>query len=148
MSIFDRLNLIEITIISSNIIVRSSPLRLFALVQYSEPGKPYSDQEELLRLPSFKKMSIYDILDLTEISTIIIIMTFICLGSIQCTRFKVTFVLARRPYETNRLNRPPRKKITNFNIRAACMRIGLLRNISVKTLTFFLLLLLKLGTDK
>ena len=36
--IFDRLNLIEITIISSNIIVRSSPLRLFALVQYSAPG--------------------------------------------------------------------------------------------------------------
>lgn len=111
MSIFDRLNLIEITIISSNIIVRSSPLRLFALVQYSEPGKSYSDQEELLRLPSFKKMSIYDILDLTEISTIIIIMTFICLGSIQCTRFKVTFVLARRPYETNRLNSHLEKKL-------------------------------------
>ena len=51
MSKNDRLELIEITtIIIINIIiivvvVWSSPLHLFALVQYSAPSKPYSPEE-------------------------------------------------------------------------------------------------------
>ena len=61
----DRLDLIEIAIIIIIIIiiitiiiiiiivvvVWSSPLHLFALAQYSAPGKPYSNQKKLFRLP-------------------------------------------------------------------------------------------------